>query len=128
MRKGLICGVYTSKEIGDCSFSGVSSRYDSCLLTGEGVDGPFGPSARTPELRLCVEEICGGQITRICARPVDPKTGEVFEGYFMAGGNFIYACDSRFPEIKGRKAPISVHDRAEDEETRRRVAEAYPGK
>jgi hypothetical protein len=132
---GLRCGVLVSKDIGDCTFNGVTSRYDSVVLIGEGVEGPFDGEGGTPVLKLCIEpfqypdEVKDTWETgvRVCARPVDPKTGEPFEGHFMMGGNFVYSCDSRWPEIGGRKAPIPVHDRSESESVRQKVWEAYPG-
>ena len=36
------------------------------------------------------------------------------EKWHMAGGNFVYSCDSRYREVTGIHYPISVHDRVED--------------
>lgn len=34
--------------------------------------------------------------------------------WHMAGGNFVFSCDSRYREVTGINYPISVHDRVED--------------
>ena len=36
------------------------------------------------------------------------------EKWHMAGGNFVFSCDSRYCEVTGIHYPISVHDRVED--------------
>ena len=40
------------------------------------------------------------------------KPENVIPGSNMAGGNFVYSCDSRFSRAYGH-APVSVHDRVE---------------
>lgn len=50
------------------------------------------------------------------AEPVSQPTGMIGP---MAGGNFVYTCDSRYRE-QICSYPISVHDRFETAEQRRR--------
>lgn len=110
----------------DCTNGGVTMRYDRFTLTGEGVEGPFAPDARAPELRLVRRPGIGRHgATYLHAVPVFGPDGapppsdaqEVATGVEgdpvrggMMGGNFITTCDSRFPS----DYPIPVHDRFED--------------
>lgn len=132
-RKGLLVDVLRPKT--DCSFYGVSSRYDSFVMTTTPEDSGhfhepgnfiFEPTTRRPELRLCVE-YPGFSIVRICLRPVNPETGAVYKTGFMASGNFVYTSDSRFPRVDGHILPLPLHDRCEHDDTRRKVWETYPG-
>ena len=103
-KTGLLVSVYKTNRLSDCTNGGLTSKFDQFILTGEGIKGPFEPSERTPELKLVRRNIYGKEY--IHAEPVDrPDSGNV--GY-MAGGNFIYTSDSRFPTY-----PVSVHDRQE---------------
>ena len=132
-RKGLLVNVLRHKT--DCSFHGVSSRYDSFVMTTTAEESGrfhdtsvrvFEVSDNLPELRLCVE-YPGFSIERICLRPVNPETGEVYKTGFMASGNFVYTSDSRFPRVDGHSLPLPLHDRCEHDDTRRKVLAMYPG-
>ena len=101
--------VYVLRHPGwpDTTNGGVTSRFDSLTLTGEGITGPFEPLPDTPELRLVKRPGIGrGGATYLHAVPVvdgEPKTGGMF------GGNYVATSDSRFPS----DYPIPVHDRFE---------------
>lgn len=103
--KGMLCQVYRQNSLGDCTNSGISSRNDKFVLTGDVIEGIFEVDGHISELRYCVECL-GAYGTRIAAYPVNSE-GEVVRGMF--GGNFIYTSDSRFPE----DAPIKIFDRFE---------------
>ena len=96
---GLLVFVLRSKT--DCTNGGISSKHDQFVLTGPGIEGPFIPDARAPELRLVRRDIGGEYLS---CEPVARPAGKVGP---MFGGNFIHTSDSRFPS----KYPIPVHDR-----------------
>jgi len=101
--KGLLVHVYRGHV--DCTNSGISSKHNSFILTGNGVPEIFEPGAGSPALIL-VERTLQGE-KRLHAEPVDePEKGNIG---WMFGGNFIYTSDSRFPN----PYPIKVHDRQE---------------
>lgn len=115
-RQGLRVWVYRN-PLGECTNGGVTSRFDSFVLTGPGITGPSEPDEQSPELRYCVEKVGGinGSILRVCARVVDDQ-GEPISMGAMMGGNFVYTTDSRMPKVPGQdqvRAPIPVHDRFE---------------
>lgn len=111
---GLLVGIYESKEIGNCSNGGISSRCKSAILVGEGIAKVFGPSPECPAVKLVHRTICGKPYVH--AEPVESKNGNNV-GY-MAGGTFIYTCDSRFPS----SYPIPLHDRQETPEQYERLS------
>lgn len=53
---------------------------------------------------ILTKDSAGG---RVHLKPLERK-----EGWHMFGGNFVYACDSRFAREYGG-APVAVHDRCE---------------
>ena len=70
--------------------------------------GPFTPSDDAPAVRLVRRRIGGEEY--IHAEPVDPCPSGACR---MAGGTFIYSCDSRYREAVGHSYPVSLHDRHE---------------
>lgn len=99
--KGLNAGILESKEIGNCSAGGLSSRCKSVTIIGEGIDEIFEATADSPAVKI----VKRGDY--IHAEPVNkPINGNIG---WMAGGTFIYSCDSRFPA----HYPIPLHDRQE---------------
>lgn len=68
--------------------------------------GPFEPD----DIRQCVyiekREIMGQEY-------VDCKPAYCRKRWYMAGGNILYASDSRFKQITGISYPIAIHDRYE---------------
>ena len=97
---------------GDCSLDGITSKNTSLKICWNDEDifelpEDFGDS----DLVVKADKICGGMVT-IRAFVIDKETKTVKEGG-MAGGNFIYSSDSRFPKLGDFSNPISVHDRFE---------------
>jgi hypothetical protein len=88
-------------DLGDSTLGGVTSKATKTILQwGEGEDVE---EEDYPVLQL-VERTIGSE-KYLHAEPVNPKK----TGLSMAGGNFVYSSDSRFPSNQ----PISVHDRIE---------------
>lgn len=95
-RSGLICEIFKSKKIGECSNGGISAHYDQVLvILPEG--GPFEERDDMPTVIL--EEKHG--------RPRAVQLGET--RWMMFGGCFIYTSDSRFPY----HMPVKLFDRHE---------------
>lgn len=92
--------------LGDCTANGVTSKVDSIYLH-------YGPDADLADLEdlpdddlVLVERTIRGRDAWY-AVPVEAyRTNR----HTMAGGNFIYTADSRFPA----DYPIAVHDRIEN--------------
>lgn len=109
--KGLICDIY-KPSTGDFSNFGVSSRFKSVVLTGQGIPEIFEPNENYPEVRLELGGRKGhkfvhrdtGALVRMKAVPV-----EVGDRWSMFGGCFVYTSDSRFPAC----SPIHLFDRVE---------------
>lgn len=90
---------------GDCTNGGISStRRQLYILAAD--KGPFEPE----DIRECVyiefREVSGEKY-------VNAKPAYFRRRWYMAGGNFLYTCDSRYHEITGLRYPISIHDRYE---------------
>lgn len=88
--------------------NGVSSFNKEALLVGEGVAQVFDEDPKRPTLKLVKRNIFGKEYLH--AEPVQTTT----PGWvgWMAGGNFIWSSDSRFPN----DYPIAIHDRQESQE------------
>lgn len=120
-KKGLICTVYDSK-LGNCSNDGASAKFKSVVLIGEHIPEIFSPSDDVPAVELFINTAHGtlnvlsrdvvpydkinynARVQRVCAKPADHA-----DKWYMHGGAFIYACDSRFPY----ENPIPLFDRCE---------------
>jgi hypothetical protein len=94
----------------DCTLNGISHQHHTLTLVGEGIEGPFEPSEDAPAVRLVRREMVlrsGKRGEYLHIEPVDAK----YHGgqWLMAGGNFAWSSDSRFPS----DYPISIHDRYE---------------
>lgn len=89
--------------LGDCTNKGLSSRHDSFVLVSGDIPANFVPDEKFQYLKLVKRNICGK--VYLHAEPLTPPAGIGW----MAGGNFIYSSDSRFPG----DYPISIHDRQE---------------
>jgi hypothetical protein len=94
----------------DCTMNGISRQHNTLTLVGEGIQGPFEPTDDAPAVRLVRRQLflrSGERGEYLHLEPVDAKYhgGE----WLMAGGNFGWTCDSRFPS----DYPISIHDRYE---------------
>jgi hypothetical protein len=102
--RGLICEIY--RRTGEFSNGGISSRCQAVTLVDIGVD-LFDPVADRPAVKLVKRNF--GNRVYLHAEPLEQPTGLVGP---MAGGTFIYSCDSRFPS----DYPIALHDRWETEQ------------
>lgn len=109
--KGLICSVYESKQHGNCSNSGLSSKVKGVTLCPDpvnfcdfGIPRVFEASEDAPAVVLrCIKF---SDREHVYAVPVDLAD----RGCVMFGGTFIYTSDSRFP----LRHPIPLHDRVEE--------------
>ena len=100
-KSGLFCSILKAKTIGSCSLGGISETNETVLLVlPEG--GPFSEERAIergyPVCRL-VKRIIGGREHL----HVEPDS----DGMWAAGGCFVTACDSRFPN----HYPLALHDR-----------------
>lgn len=88
-------------SLGDCTLNGLSSTKDNITLHW----GDYDLHQLPDDDLVLVERTIAGE-HYVHATPANVlKAGKMS----MAGGNFIYTCDSRFPN----KYPISVHDHIE---------------
>ena len=104
MEKGQMVRVLRG-TLGDCSRGGVSSKFDSFVLTGGGIGGVFEAKEDMPALRVVIRW-AGTPNEYIHCEPVDKPEGS-FPSF---GGNYITG-DSRVKDLC--KYPIPVHDRFE---------------
>ena len=103
---GIIVGVLRNARNGDCTNGGLSSKHDHLtLILPEG--GPFEPTEDRPGVVVEERQLRGHDEPYLTAYPFESREEEK---WYMAGGNYIESCDSRFP---GRY-PIPVHDRTEE--------------
>ena len=92
-------------SLGDCTNDGLTSKYDNLDLYYGQLDNEAIDKLAEDSLILIERVLWGKQANY--AVPVEIyKSGR----HSMAGGNFIYTSDSRFPS----DSPISVHDRVEN--------------
>lgn len=98
--------------LGDCTANGVTKRFDTLyLFEAKTLDSDIIDYAEKEEIEL-------DQCIRVVERE-NPLYGSYAEvvfkkpGHYMAGGNFVYASDSRYKNVAGVNFPLSVHDRCE---------------
>ena len=109
--KGISCEIY-NWSLGNCSAGGISSRVKSVVLIDAA--GPVEPSPDSPAVKLVRRNIGGREYVH--AEPVEECPANACR---MAGGTFIYSCDSRFGEaVRNGGYPVSLHDRHEFERDR----------
>jgi len=101
--KGMIVEVYKTGRLGDCTNGGISSKFDTLTLVGEGVPEIFEPSDNAPIVYL--KDHMGAYIA---------VPQETFDGkqHSMFGGSFLWTSDSRFRQNIS-EAPLRIHDRVE---------------
>ncbi len=104
--KGLPCSVYKSKEIGDCTNNGISSKNDTLYLVSKDNLLPFNP--KYIDKCIAVTEKTFGGVTYKNGKPLSHS-----KRWYMMGGNFLHTSDSRFKEITGINYPLPIHDRNE---------------
>jgi len=102
--KKVLTFVYKN-SLGDCTNHGLTSKYDHLnLYYGQLNEEEIN---ELPEDSLIlIERVLWGEPAHYAVPVEIYKSGR----HSMAGGNFVYTSDSRFPE----KAPLSVHDRVEN--------------
>lgn len=91
--------------LGDCTNNGLTSKHDNLdlyygQLDNEAID------KLAEESLILIERVLWGKQANYAVPVEIYKSGR----HSMAGGNFIYTSDSRFPS----DSPISVHDRVEN--------------
>lgn len=109
--QGLTVYVYKNPLFKNCSLNGISSRYDSLILIGEGVEGPNTVDLDNPPenvVKLVKRRIYAG-VEYLHVEPLDGHNAGG-DKWYMAGGAFCYTSDSRFPSHQ----PLSIHDRCEE--------------
>ena len=116
MKTGLTVNVLRnstiSKHGNDCTLGGVSSKNDTLLLIGEGIDGPFttkdAERAGWPVVKLVKRNLFDSVYMTV--EPMDGLYArEGGNKWYMMGGNFCWSSDSRFP----CSYPLPIHDRNE---------------
>ena len=130
-RKGLILSVYRNAELpGDHTNGGITATANAVTVTGvrrgtrtrkPAAVEPlprnmrvFKPTERAPEVTLVIRDNGTGGHWLSLEPAADGPGGSV---WWMAGGNYAGACDSRWAELTGEGPgggrPVSVHDRTE---------------
>ena len=105
MKKGLLA--YILKDsLGDCSNDGISSKAQRVIIVGDNIPKIFETDEKTPAIKIVKRNLSNGEY--IHAEPLENPRGNGW----MAGGAFIYSCDSRFRELVNAY-PVSLHDRQE---------------
>lgn len=107
--------VYRSPRLGDCTNSGLTSKFDSIMLVDPQNDQLGGFTVKDGDRVLLVDHRGGRDHPCLTPRAV-PATiinGAVIpdKGWHMFGGNYVSTSDSRFREAFGHVLP--VHDRVE---------------
>ena len=101
-RKGLMVDVLRSDSF-DCTAGGVSSKFSSLTLVGEGIPEVSEESNDAPAIELKTRNV-EGRDYYYC------KPTKIGRKHSMMGGNFCWSSDSRFPI----HYPLPIHDRVED--------------
>jgi hypothetical protein len=110
--KGLPIYVLRTADLGDCTNNGISAQFDRLILLDEDIEGVFEPSEECPAVRIITRDLWRQgfkePVAYLHLEPVDAKyhAGK----WLMAGGNFGWTPDSRFPS----RQPLSIHDRYEE--------------
>lgn len=112
-RKGLLCSIFEDKRIGNCSNGGISETHKEVLVVMEEKEAQvFDEKPERPTVKIVKRKLFGGE-EYIHAEPIEgTKKGHIG---FMAGGTFIYSCDSRFSNLVS-PYPVPLHDRQETPE------------
>ena len=111
---GITAYVYRHPSEIDCTLNGWSQRFDRvCVVNAE---GPSEPSEDCPAVILERHRTLKNAIHAVSVE--DKESGK----WLMAGGNFLFSCDSRFSEAVARilgndlfrfHGAVSIHDRIE---------------
>jgi len=111
--KGLLVFVLRDADGTDCTANGITSQVKQLLLVDDSIQAPFDVKKDEVYLVLVRRTIAGRNYMHAEPRKNGLPLHTDEEGTMMAGGNFVYTSDSRFPN----QYPISVHDRFEDWKT-----------
>lgn len=103
--RGLRAHIYRN-GMGDASNRGISSRVDTVIVVGQGVDEVFTATEKEPAVE--VDTVTFDGKTTYHLRPY----GEPGKHY-MAGGTFVFTSDSRFRELFPFYGAVPLHDRHE---------------
>ena len=103
--KGMIVEIYKS-HFGSCSNLGISSYNKEVLVVGEGIPELTEDNNIIPVIIIKKKKY--GNRTYIHAEPIGKPIGIGW----MAGGCFIWSCDSRFRKNISEQ-PVPLHDRQE---------------
>ena len=113
---GFIASILEDKQIGNCSNGGISQYHNQVTIVSDVDECQIFDTYPVDELCRPIvvikKRIIGGE-EYVYAEPIDnPDKGNIG---WMAGGTFIYSCDSRFSRHFS-KYPIPLHDRQETRE------------
>lgn len=100
----LTASIFKNSLYGTCSNGGISEKWQEVVIAFVETEQEhlmIGEKA-VPVVKIVRRNI-GGEYVHL--EPVAP-------GSYMAGGSFVYCCDSRFSENVNRY-PVSLHDRQE---------------
>lgn len=118
--KGLVLDVYKdTKRSCDCTNGGISSRYDTIIFVDPNkpdlgwvdvdTENPQENVVLLSKRRVGDNEYMSLQPIDSCHIKCPFYHGETH--WYMAGGNFAYACDSRYTDYCNY--PLPIHDRRE---------------
>lgn len=106
--KGLLVHVFRSGTRFRRNMDQVSNQYDQMILIGDNIKCSERPWCESVDpVTLYLQEDKDRKY--IWCTPVKENKGDEKWTPYMAGGNFVYSSDSRFPS----KYPIPIHDRRE---------------
>lgn len=100
----IITAYVLKNSLGDCTNNGWSSQYDRVLIWDPEVEKLPNDllSYKLPLFKVVRRNIQGSEYMHL--EPIEKTNGG-----WMAGGNFAWTTDSRFPN----DYPLSIHDRSE---------------
>lgn len=104
--KGLIISVYRDADGSDCTNGGISSNHKRLTLIGKDTPPIFEPTDDAPPVTVVRRNISGREYLHLV--PCD-ENAKPLPGWWMFGGNYADASDSRFPH----SYPLAIHDRQE---------------
>lgn len=94
---GLTASIFHN-PLGNCSNSGISSKFDKCCIMN--ADGPFYPDPKTPAVIIAKGNV-PGSLKVVPAHQIGEAWFEV-PGWNMMGGDYVATSDSRFGECARR--------------------------
>lgn len=106
--KGLSVKVYRAAHKYDCTLNGITSQVTDILLIDKDLKGLYEPEKDKVYLTIVRKKHFSDRPEYVFAVPTINGVQQLGG---MAGGNFVYSCDSRVRALI--PYPISVHDRFE---------------